>query len=332
MKLLTDITHIDREQWQALVDRSPVTSVFQTPEMYDFYQRLEIYDTFVIAIEDEEILQGLVVCVINSEGHGLRKRLCARGIINGGPLLAEGIKDIVVTKLLQAVVSTLKRHCTYIETRNYNDYSKWRNAFETAGFSYHPHYNFHIDTTSDWKSKMGKTRLYEVRRTLRENVSLEINPTLENVHTFYVMLQRLYKKKVKTPLPPLRFFEKIFEEPYAHYFIAQDNHTVIGGTLCVGIENQTLYEWYACGESHGNKHLFPTTLVTYNAIEYAAKQGHPCFDMMGAGSPNDGGYGVRDYKAQFGGTLVEHGRFLHINNKPVYFIGKQILTLLKKKK
>lgn len=31
--------------------------------------------------------------------------------------------------------------------------------------------------------------------------------------------------------------------------------------------------------------------------------------MMGAGVPNDGGYGVRDFKAKFGGELVEYGRF-----------------------
>ena len=51
--------------------------------------------------------------------------------------------------------------------------------------------------------------------------------------------------------------------------------------------------------------------------------------MMGAGKPDDG-YGVRDFKAKFGGQLVEHGRFLHVMNPLLYNIGKLGVKLLKK--
>ena len=53
---------------------------------------------------------------------------------------------------------------------------------------------------------------------------------------------------------------------------------------------------------------------------------------MGAGKPGDGGYGVRDFKAKFGGKIVEHGRFLHVNNKLKYFIGKIGIYIIKKLK
>jgi lipid II:glycine glycyltransferase (peptidoglycan interpeptide bridge formation enzyme) len=49
--------------------------------------------------------------------------------------------------------------------------------------------------------------------------------------------------------------------------------------------------------------------------------------MMGAGKPDED-YGVRDFKAQFGGTLVEHGRFLKVNN-PLIYKAAQIYLKLK---
>ena len=53
--------------------------------------------------------------------------------------------------------------------------------------------------------------------------------------------------------------------------------------------------------------------------------------MMGAGAPGDGGYGVRDFKAKFGGELVEYGRFKYVCNPVLYAIGKLGVAILKKK-
>jgi len=53
---------------------------------------------------------------------------------------------------------------------------------------------------------------------------------------------------------------------------------------------------------------------------------------MGVGTP-EMSYGVRDFKARFGGELVNYGRFIRINNKFFFHIaeiGDNILALLKK--
>jgi lipid II:glycine glycyltransferase (peptidoglycan interpeptide bridge formation enzyme) len=53
---------------------------------------------------------------------------------------------------------------------------------------------------------------------------------------------------------------------------------------------------------------------------------------MGAGAP-DQDYGVREFKARFGGELVNYGRFIRINNKFLFNLGKcgmKILGALKK--
>jgi len=56
-------------------------------------------------------------------------------------------------------------------------------------------------------------------------------------------------------------------------------------------------------------------------IDYAAKNGLKFFDFMGAGA-SDKDYGVRKFKSQFGGKLVEYGRFLRVYNKFLYSLGK----------
>ena len=146
MKLLTNPADIDRTQWQALVDRSPVASIFQTPEMYNFYAELQLYDTSVCAVEENGTIKGLVLCLIQSEGKGLKGHFTARAIINGGPLLDTDISSEALQALLSTTVKTLRHRCIYIETRNLNDYSRWGKTFEACGFSYVAHYNFHIDS------------------------------------------------------------------------------------------------------------------------------------------------------------------------------------------
>ena len=50
--------------------------------------------------------------------------------------------------------------------------------------------------------------------------------------------------------------------------------------------------------------------------------------MMGAGVPGVP-YGVRDFKAEFGGEMVEHGRFLNVRKPLLYAIGKIAVKWMK---
>ena len=52
--------------------------------------------------------------------------------------------------------------------------------------------------------------------------------------------------------------------------------------------------------------------------------------MMGAGKPDDGGYGVRDFKLKFGGELLELGRYVYVSNPLLFNIGKLGVKLMKK--
>jgi lipid II:glycine glycyltransferase (peptidoglycan interpeptide bridge formation enzyme) len=75
--------------------------------------------------------------------------------------------------------------------------------------------------------------------------------------------------------------------------------------------------------------IYPSVLATWAPIEYAANNGLKYFDFMGAGKPHQD-YGVREFKSKFGGDLVNYGRYLRVNQKLYYQIGKIGLEILKR--
>ena len=99
--------------------------------------------------------------------------------------------------------------------------------------------------------------------------------------------------------------------------------------VCIFDQNAA-YEWFVCGQDGMYKHIYPSTMATYYAIKFASEKGLKYFDMMGAGAPGDGGYGVREFKMKFGGELVEYGRYKHICNPLLYKIGTLGVKLLKR--
>ncbi len=69
--------------------------------------------------------------------------------------------------------------------------------------------------------------------------------------------------------------------------------------------------------------------VRWAGIQWAKENGCARYDMMGAGEPGVP-YGVRDFKSEFGGEMVEHGRFLCVNKQLLYKIGATVVKIMKK--
>lgn len=357
MKLLLTYSDIDPQQWQSLVDSSPYATWFQTPEAYRFYASVNNEMTpFAFGIECDGELRAVVVGYVTKEKSALKQFFTRRAIIIGGPLLAEDASDAEVAALLKAVKEckaeslkckgtedsvaeipastpyTLHPTPIYIETRNFHDYSRWRHVFEQCGFAYHPHLNFHVDTSSVEvvDKNLGKSRKRDIRTTIRDGVTPVLNPTIEQVRAYYAILKDLYTTKVKTPLFSWHFFEQLYHTTNGRFILTEYQGKIIGGTVCVMLPGKALYEWFVCGEDGVYEHIFPSSYATYLGIRYAAENGCQIFDMMGAGKPEEA-YGVRDFKARFGGERVEHGRYLYVRKPLLYWIGKTGVKLLKKR-
>ena len=163
---------------------------------------------------------------------------------------------------------------------------------------------------------------------LAEAVAVEAT-THEEVDDYYTILFELYKDKVKRPLFSLDFFHQLMEKPFAHLILVKYQEEVVGGSLCLELKSRTLYEWCVCGRDYEWRNVHPSELATYAAIALAVRQGCQCFDMMGAGEPGKA-YGVRDFKAHFGGVLMEHGRFLFRCRPLIYRMGELVINMKSK--
>lgn len=354
MKVLSR-NDINRDEWSALVASAATGNWFQSPEAYEFYaSQPELFKPFAFGVTNEERLRGVCVGYVTVEKNALKQMLTRRAIIIGGPCLADDCADYELMELLRAVRKQLVSEAIYIECRNFNDYSRWKGAFAKAGFSYEPHLNFHVDTSSVEvvEANLGKSRKRDIRTSFRDGATIIGQPTLEQVREYYAILENLYKTRVKTPLFPFSFFEKLWQHHDGRFILVALNEEIIGGTVCVvfnrdkfetinhkfeiivpqGKETTThpgvVYEWFVSGRDGEWKSIFPSSLATYAGIKYAAEHGCARFDMMGAGKPDEA-YGVRDFKARFGGKEVEHGRFLCVTKPVLYRIGVLGVKILK---
>ena len=366
MHKILSYKEINREEWSILIASSATGTWFQTPEAYDFYASMpELFKPFAIGLTSDPAgaqtqLRAVCVGYVTVENNPIKQFLIRRAIIIGGPCVADDCSDEEVTLLLSTLnikLSTGSNAPIYIETRNFNDYSRWKDAFAKAGFDYMPHLNFHVDTSSVEvvEANLGKSRKRDIRTSVRDGATIIEKPTLEQVREYYIILEHLYKTRVKTPLFPFSFFEKLWQHKDGRFILVALNNEIIGGTVCVvfnrdkfetinhksqiivpiGKEITTpssvVYEWFVCGRDGEWKSIFPSSLATYAGIKYAAEHNCLRFDMMGAGTPDEA-YGVRDFKARFGGKEVEHGRFLCITKPLLYKIGVFGVKILKKMK
>lgn len=329
--MIKTVKNIDKKQWEILLADSTYASIFQSVAYYEFLNSLSFLKGFAFGVLDNEKLVGVASGYIVKEGNRLKGYFSRRAIIHGGLLLANECSELAVEKLLQYTTSQLHKEVIYIEIRNYRDYSKYKKIFEQNSFSYSEHLNFHIQTPDKETvfSKLNTTKRRDVRVSLKNGAELIDKPNIEQVKEFYGLLYELYSKKIKLPLFPFEFFEILHQTKFGKFFLLNYQGKIIGGSVCLELPDEVLYEMYVCGLDRKYKNIYASTLATWFAMEYAANNNIKYFDMMGAGKPDDG-YGVREFKSKFGGELVEHGRFLYISKKNLYLIGKKALEIMKK--
>lgn len=307
--------------------------LFQGESFYRFIEGTGNLEPFRYSVCRDVMEVGVIQGYIQKDGGIIKRFMSRRAIVNGGPFLSDDITEKEVESLLKTCINGLNGKTIYLETRNFHDYSEWRYIFERCGFRYEPHYDYVIDTSSleAAEANLGKSRKRDIRTSLRDGATIVEDPSLDQVEAFYAILKDLYDTRVKTPLFPLDFFIGLSRSGFSKFLLVEYQEEIVGGTVCV-FDDETVYEWFACGKDGVAKSVFPSTLATWAGIKFAAESGRKRFDMMGAGAPGDGGYGVRDFKAKFGGELVEYGRFKYICNKSLYKIGELGVRIMKKLK
>ena len=306
-------------KWRVLIKLSRYYSPFQTPEFYKSLNSIEEFSTDVFAVEEDDAYKSLVLVTVQKE-KGIRGFFSIRGIVHGGPLLIES-GNIFLECLLKEVKSFYKKKLIYLEIRNNFDYCTSLETYKKAGWKFHNHLNVQLNVEDanieSILSGMTYNRRREIRLSIKEGVVTRLANNDREVVLLYKILKDMYLKRVKLPLNPLSFFLNLYKSDIGKIFIVFHNDKIIGGSFCIYYKNMTIYTLYYTGLRAYHKKIFPTHLAIYSIIEFAIKENLKMVDFMGAGKP-DTEYGVRDYKLQFGGDLVDFGRF-NIIFKPLLF-------------
>jgi serine/alanine adding enzyme len=329
---------IDRQKWGEFVSSHSDGNIFQTPGIHDFFAEVKNFKPLALAcLAEDGSIAGILLGVVEREHSGLLGKLSSRAIVWGGPLVGKDAKgEEAANLLLRAFVEKVRKEAIYVEFRNFFDLKQSAAIFEGNGFRFREHLNFRVKTDDGEavQKRLSSSRKRQIKKSFAAGIKIAEAENIVQVEAFYAILSDLYKNKVHKPLPDWSFFRNFYMhgKGLGVYLLVRFEEKIIGGIVCPIFDNKVIYEWFVCGRDQEYHEQYPSVMATWAAIEYAQKNGLKCFDFMGAGSP-DQDYGVREFKARFGGELVNHGRFTRINNRALYAIGvlgMRVLKLLKK--
>ncbi len=322
---------INQDSWEHFIHVKSNASPFQSTEYLQIALNSKSIETHQFCGILEDKIKICCLVTIQKE-KGIKAFFTKRAIIYGG-YVDDKVSSIELTDFLSFIVKKLRHRVIYIETRNFFDYSNQKPIFEANKWNYLPYLNFILPlqnkSLDDILISMKYNRRREIKMSINEGASYGLASSVNEVEELYLILQELYKTRVKVPLPTLSYFKAIYNSKYGKVIIVKHNNIVIGGAFCLFYPTKNIYTLYYCSIRDYNKKIFATHLAIVAAIEFGIENGLNAVDFMGAGKPNEE-YGVRKYKAEFGGELVEHGRFIYISKPFLFKLGKFALKLIQK--
>lgn len=317
----------------------PYNTIFQSPDYYNFYLQLKnLKPIYFISRDKDHNIAGVLLAVIIREKMGILSFLSSRCVIYGGPIVKKD--DVkIISAILEALNKYIGSKALFTQFRNFRIWpEEAQKIFQNRNFVLRERLNLILDLTNLEKLKAGFNagRRRQLKKALAAGASITIAENLADVAQLYSILNRLYKTKVRKPLPDFSYFEQFFnllmKNEKGIILLVKADGKIIGGIVSPITPENTISELYVCGLDKEYPYYYPSIVATWAAMEYGHKNNLKQFDFMGLGKP-DTPYGVREFKLRFGGTQVNYGRFARRNNKVLYAIaefGYNLLRLSKK--
>lgn len=258
---------------------------------------------------------------------GFLARLTTRSVIYGGVLFEPSSRGRDSLELLFNSYRQLSGHINlFTEIRNHIDLKNVQTILNSCGFAYEDHLNFIIDLdiTPDMIFKnIGRRTRKNIRRGLkRGNVIIEEAKSNEQIRACYNLVNKSYQA-ARIPLVDRTFFESAFNLLYpgklVRFTLAYNNNIPIAASMEL-MYKDTIHGMYGGVDRAFSRHM-PGELIMWHILKWGAENGYKRYDFGGAGKPNEE-YGVREFKAKFGGKLVNYGRNNHIHKPSLFAISK----------
>ncbi|HEX9933780.1 MAG TPA: GNAT family N-acetyltransferase [bacterium] len=304
--------------WSRFVKDHPQGNVFHSPELHQVFMHVTNHRPISLAaIPDGEcepvaLLSAVLVDVMG----GPFRRFTSRGILYGGLLgSVSGEQSDTVKALVQAYDNTVRSMAILTEIRNASEPEPYRSALESQGYRCRAYLNYIIDLTLG-PDRMAETFSSSCRRNIRKAQAsgLEVleASTIDDLSVFYGLIRKTYAR-VKVAHAKFSLFEQAFgrlqSQNQVRFFLAYLGDRAVACRVAFFYKD-CVTDWYAGADPEFLK-ACPNEYLVWHILQLASRMGYRTFDFGGAGYPDEP-YGVRDFKARFGGHLVDYGRYTRI--------------------
>lgn len=318
------VRSLEETNWRRFVTQHPAGSIFHTPEMFGVFQQAKGHrpTTWATIDSDGEILALLLPVQITLRG-GLLRYLTTRAVAYGSVLCAPGLRgEEALSLLLRTYAQQAGRATLFTELRNLSSLDTLQPILCQFGFAYEDHLDYLVDLQQPPESLMRniapKTRKH-IRRALRKDrVRIEEVQKREQVDVCYDLLRRTYLA-ARVPLADCSLFRAAFDILYPKGMIRFTLACVDEVPVAISVDllyKDVVYGWYG-GMDRAYSSYTPNELLTWHILGWSVRNGYHVYDFGGAGKPGQE-YGVRDFKAKFGGQLVCYGRNTLVH-APIWF-------------
>jgi lipid II:glycine glycyltransferase (peptidoglycan interpeptide bridge formation enzyme) len=236
--------------------------------------------------------------------------------------------------LLQVYNKEMAGRALFSEFRHLSDLGDLQSVFIENGFGYEDHLNYLIDLdrfADEVLQGIGRRTRKKIRKGLREG-SVQVFEVTERteLNSWYDTLQKTYAH-AQVLLADRSLFEAAFDILHpmgmAKFIIAKVN----GEPAACSVElvyKDTVYGWYGGSDREYSKY-YPNEMLMWHVLEWGANHGFHVYDFGGAGRPDEE-YGVRDFKAKFGGDLVCYGRNMCAHAPRLLWLSKHAYRLARR--
>ncbi len=308
------VRSLGEEVWREFVDSHPQGRIFHTPDVFEIFARAKGYRPALWAtVDDSGYPLALLLPVYITLAGGLLRYLTTRAVAYSSVLYAPNPDGKEALRLLLEAYRQAEHGCAlFTELRHLCDASEIHPLLDLCGFSYEENLNYLIDLDRPVEQIMQsiapRTRK-RIRRGLRTgDVVVEEVTERNQLKICHDLLCDSYAH-AGVPVAPLSLFEAAFDalQPrnQVKFWMARV------GEACASVSAELLhgrvaYGWYA-GTDRRYSSSVPGEMLMWHVLSWCADNGYSLYDFGGAGRPGQK-YGVREFKAKFGGQLVNYGR------------------------
>jgi serine/alanine adding enzyme len=304
---------MDESIWRDFVEAQPAGNVFHTPEVYRMFASTERHRQHLWAATDTSGTPlALFLPVEITFLNGMLRPWTSRAVAYGGVLCADGSAGRRgVTQLLAAYRRAAPWRALCTELRHQSDAAGISGALGRTGFAHEDHLNYLIRLdrpAADLWQGLSKTARQRVRSATKKGAMVEEVTNESTVDEAYRLLEHVYRR-ARVPLASPSLFRTALSDlrprGMLRIFAARLEDSLIGIRFLL-LHKGRILDWYA-GSDRAFASFSPNELLVWHTLRWGQEHDFRVFDFGGAGRPGEH-YGPREFKAKFGGDLVNFGR------------------------